>query len=88
MSVVQSPFGDAIRLAGKECKLSIPLDKLIDKDCNVYELTCVAIKEAGILSAEEAALGEQGGSSEKVVSAALAKVLNDEVEYTIEDGDK
>ena len=26
--------------------MSIPLDTLIDKDVNVYEMTCVAIREA------------------------------------------
>ena len=31
--------------------MSIPLDKLIDKEGNIYEMTCVAIKEANIISA-------------------------------------
>ncbi|MBO4388043.1 MAG: DNA-directed RNA polymerase subunit omega [Spirochaetales bacterium] len=64
--------------------MSIPLDKLIDKDCNVYEMTCVAIKEATLLS-ERAGNTETEGDGEKVVSVALDKVLNDEVEYTSSD---
>ncbi|MCF0237004.1 MAG: hypothetical protein HUK24_00265 [Sphaerochaetaceae bacterium] len=63
--------------------MSIPLDKLIDKDANVYEMTCVAIKEAAIVAArkvnEEPVEGEV---QEKVVSSVLTKVLNDEIEYT------
>ena len=31
----------------------IPLDELIDKEGNVYEMTCVAIKEAAIYSATD-----------------------------------
>ena len=63
--------------------MSIPLDKLIDKDMNVYELTCVAIKEAELLSAQ----GTEDFDNEetKVVSLVLDKVLNDEVEYTVGD---
>ena len=30
--------------------MSIPLDKPIDKEGNIYEMTCVAIKEANIIS--------------------------------------
>lgn len=67
--------------------MSIQLDKLIDKNCNVYEMTCVAIKEATLLSKKENDT-EEGKNGEKVVSAALDKVLDDEVEYTIDDEDK
>ena len=63
--------------------MSIPLDKLIDKDMNVYEVTCVAIKEAQLLSAQESE--ELDNEENKVVSLVLDKVLNDEVEYTVGD---
>lgn len=58
------------------------LDSLIDKEGNVYELTSVAIKEVAVLSAKEGEQIEKNG--DKVVSVALDKVLNDEVEYSIE----
>lgn len=70
----------------KEKILNIPLDKLIDKDCNVYEMTCVAIKEATLLSNKLSE--EEQKSGIKVVSEALEKVLNDEVEYSINDEEK
>ena len=35
--------------------MSIPLDTLVDKDVNVYEMTCVAIKEAAIMAADKEA---------------------------------
>ena len=61
--------------------MSILLDKLIDKNCNVYEMTCVAIQEATLLS-EKAGDTEIENSGKKVVSLALEKVLDDEVEFT------
>jgi len=62
--------------------LSIPLDKLIDTKKNVYELTCVAIKEASIIAADKDAVEELDERKEKIVSTVLTKVLNDEIEYT------
>ncbi len=62
--------------------MSIPLDTLIDKDVNVYEMTCVAIKEAAIVASNKETEEEIENNHEKVVSTVLAKVLNDEVEYT------
>ncbi len=62
--------------------MSIPLDTLIDKDVNVYEMTCVAIKEAAIMTSNKETEEEIENNHEKVVSTVLAKVLNDEVEYT------
>ena len=72
--------------------MSIPLDKLIDKDVNVYEMTCVAIKKAENVAAAMAAKREvvsedepverkEEEEEEKVVSAVLTAVLNDEIEY-------
>ena len=71
--------------------MSIPLDKLIDKDVNVYEMTCVAIKKAENVAAAMAAKREvisedepveKKEEGEKVVSQVLTAVLNDEIEYT------
>ena len=64
--------------------MSTPLniDKLIDTDQNVYEMTCVAIKEAAILSEDKEGLEKMDANHDKVVSAALNKVLDNEVEYT------
>ena len=62
--------------------MSIPLDKLIDKDVNVYEMTCVAIKEAAIVASNKEAEEELESNHDKVVSSVLSKVLNDEIEYT------
>lgn len=64
--------------------MSTPLniDKLIDTDQNVYEMTCVAIKEAAILSEDKEGLEKMDANHDKVVSVALNKVLDNEVEYT------
>lgn len=62
--------------------MSIPLDKLLDKDANVYEMTCVAIKEANIMAARKETDEEMEKAHDKIVSVALSKVLNDEIEYT------
>lgn len=45
-------------------------------------MTCVAIKEAAIMAADKEAEAALDEKHEKVVSAVLTKVLNDEVEYT------
>ena len=62
--------------------MSIPLDKLIDTDANVYEMTCVAIKEAAIMAAQKETEEELEKNHEKIVSVVLDKVLHDEVEYS------
>ena len=64
--------------------LSIPLEKLIDTEKNVYEMTCVAIKEAAIISTNSEQLEELQNRPEpqKVVSEVLTKVLNDQIEYS------
>lgn len=64
--------------------MSIPLDKLIDKEGNIYEMTCVAIKEANIISATNVK-DEIEESGEKIVSHVLTQVLNDEIKYSIEE---
>ena len=64
--------------------MSIPLDKLIDKEGNIYEMTCVAIKEANIISATSIK-DEIEESGEKVVSHVLTQVLNDVIKYSLEE---
>ena len=64
--------------------MSIPLDQLIDKEGNIYEMTCVAIKEANIISATSIK-DEIEESGEKVVSHVLTQVLNDEIKYSLEE---
>lgn len=63
--------------------MSIPLDVLIDKETNVYEMTCVAISLANIMVAD----GDQEfeNNNEKVVSKVLEQVLLENVEYTNDD---
>ncbi len=60
--------------------MSIPLDLLVNKERNSYEMTCVAIKNAEKITkiGEELELVEQG---DKVVSASLAQVLTDSIQY-------
>lgn len=60
-------------------ELSIPLDILVDKDVNTYEMTCVAIKNAAKITRNGDKDVEE--HEEKVVSASLTQVLNDKVEY-------
>ncbi len=62
----------------------IPLDELIDKEGNVYEMTCVAIKEAAIYSATDKKK-EIEDEGDKIVSVVLTRALHDEIEYTEED---
>ncbi len=64
--------------------MSIPLDKMIDSKKNVYEMTCVAIKEAQIIASNKEAVEELDERGEKIVSNVLNKVVNDEIEYTRE----
>ena len=63
--------------------MSIPLDTLIDKDVNVYEMTCVAIREADRVASNKSEVEELDKNKEKIVSDVLARVLNDEVEYNL-----
>ncbi len=60
--------------------MSIPLDTLIDNGQNVYELTCVAIKEANIYSSTDVK-DEIEKNGDKVVSYVLGKALNGEIKY-------
>jgi len=63
--------------------LSIPLDVLVDKENNVYEMTCVAISLANVMAAN----GDEEieNNNDKVVSKVLEKVLLEDVEFTTDD---
>ncbi|HLW22179.1 MAG TPA: hypothetical protein VKZ39_03260 [Sphaerochaetaceae bacterium] len=63
--------------------MSIPLDVLVDKENNVYEMTCVAISLANVMAAN----GDEEieNNNDKVVSKVLEKVLLEDVEFTTDD---
>jgi DNA-directed RNA polymerase subunit omega len=63
--------------------MSIPLEKLITNDENVYELTCAAIKRATQLTITGDEEVERNNG--KVVPTAIAQILNKKVEYRIEE---
>ena len=63
--------------------MSVLLDKLIDKEGNIYEMTCVAIKEANVIQATN--LKDEIEKNEKVVTHVLDQVLNDEIKYTTDE---
>ncbi len=58
-----------------------PLDDLIDREGNVYEMTCVAIREAELISSTSIK-DDIEREGDKVVSVVLAKALHDEIKYT------
>ncbi|HIV99314.1 MAG TPA: hypothetical protein IAB12_06025 [Candidatus Ornithospirochaeta avicola] len=61
--------------------MPINLNNLIDTEKNVYELTCVAIKEADVyLSTDLKDEVEKNG--DKIVSVVLDKALEGEIKYT------
>ena len=64
--------------------MSVLLDKLIDKEGNIYEMTCVAIKEANVIQASPIK-DEIEKTGEKVVTNVLDQVLNDEIKYTTDE---
>jgi DNA-directed RNA polymerase subunit omega len=50
-------------------------------------MTCVAIKEATILSSPNGGGREIEENNGKIVSTVLERVLNDEIEYTFDNKD-
>jgi hypothetical protein len=64
--------------------MSIPLDKIITFENNVYEMTSVAIMEAQRL-ANRLPFESDKTQKEKLVSQAIASTLEDEVEYLREE---
>lgn len=61
----------------------IPLDKLLQRKKNVYELTCAAVKRASQLTVTGAKEIDEEGS--KVVSVGLKQILTSKVEYRREE---
>lgn len=63
--------------------MSFPLDKLISHQENVYELTCAAIKRAKQITMT----GDEELEKEKykVVTGAMGQILEDKVQYRLED---
>ena len=61
--------------------MSIPLKTLIDTEENVYELTCVAIKEANVIASTDMKDAIEA-NGEKIVSHVLEQALNGEIKYT------
>ena len=61
--------------------MSIPLKTLIDTEENVYELTCVAIKEANVIASTDMKDSIEA-NGEKIVSHVLEQALNGEIKYT------
>ncbi len=59
--------------------MAIPLDILINRNDNVYEMTCVAIKRAAFITK----YGDEDleEHENKVVSASLSQVLENRVDY-------
>ena len=66
--------------SNKERMPMIPLDKLIDTEANVYEMTCVAIKEANIYASTDKK-DEIEKEGDKVVSRVLSMALDGEIKY-------
>ncbi len=62
--------------------LTLDLEKLVDNDKNVYELTCVAIKRASQVANDPDYVEKLEEHHDKITIDALNQVLNNEVEYT------
>lgn len=65
--------------------MSIPLDSLIDYEGNIYQMTCVAIKEANLISTRVSE--NEGGEStdDKIVSTVLTRALAGEISFETSD---
>ncbi|MDD3902905.1 MAG: hypothetical protein EOM15_10135 [Spirochaetia bacterium] len=61
--------------------MSIPLNSLIDYKGNIYEITCVAIKEAIILSNPGCGGKEIEENNGKIVSEVLTRALTGEIHF-------
>ena len=59
--------------------VSIPLDSLIDYEDNIYRSTCVAIKEANILSNPGLGGKEIEENNGKIVTEVLSRALAGEI---------
>ncbi len=65
--------------------MSIPLNSLIDYEGNIYQITCVAIKEANILSNPGCGGKEIEENNGKIVSEVLTRALKGEIHFEIPD---
>ena len=63
--------------------MRIPLNLLVDKEVNTYEITCVAIRNAERIT--KRADIQTNEAEDKVVSTSLEQVLNDSIEYEQEE---
>ena len=63
--------------------MGIPINKLIDSKENVYQFTCVAIKQAEKIVRPELEEGEEEG--EKIISEAITMVLENTIELNLEE---
>ena len=61
----------------------IPLDKLLERTKNIYELTCASIKRASQLTITGEK--ETGIEDSKIVPRALKQILIEKVEYRLEE---
>lgn len=61
--------------------MSIPLDKLIDSTENFYQMTCLAIKEADIISRIPEKRDEIEKDGDKIVSYVLSKALDNDISF-------
>jgi len=63
--------------------MGIPINKLIDSEENVYQTTCIAIKQAEKIVGPELEEGED--EAEKIISEAITMVLENTIEINIEE---
>lgn len=59
--------------------MSIPINELVDKENNVYEMTCVAISLANQIAKDGDR--EIEANNNKVVSTVLERVLTEDIEF-------
>ena len=65
--------------------MGIPLNSLIDYEGNIYQITCVAIKEANILSNPGCGGKEIEENNGKIVSEVLTRALKGEIHFETPD---
>lgn len=63
--------------------MSIPLDLLIDLKSEVYANTCAMVKSAQHITSSGEEVPRQ--KDEKIVSAAIASILNKDLDYSVPD---
>ncbi|MCK5154826.1 MAG: hypothetical protein KAQ69_00240 [Spirochaetales bacterium] len=63
--------------------MGIPLNTLIDSEDNIYQTTCIAIKQAERIVRPELEEGEV--EPEKIVSEAITQVIEKTIEINVEE---